>query len=265
MTASESHQARQIAEGFGSEAERYERTRPTYPKAMIDAVLAASPGRDFLDVGIGTGISARPFQREGCRVLGVDPDERMAEYARRDGLEVEIAKFEEWDAAGRTFDVVIAGQAWHWVDPVLGTSKAADVLRPGGRIALFWNAMSFPADIAESFAAVYHRVVPEFPFFQSGAPGGAASYAPLSDNAIEGIRQTAAFDDPEQWQFDWARTYTTAEWLETVPTFGGHSQIPPDKLAELLTGIGDVIDAAGGSFTMAYTAIVVTAARVDGH
>ena len=195
-------------------------------------------------------------------MLGVDPDERMAEYARQRGLEVEIAKFEEWDPGGRTFDLVIAGQTWHWVDPVLGASKGAAVLRPRGRIALFWNVMSFPPDFAKGFSAVYQRVLPEFPFFQSGATGGAASYAPLFDKAIAGIRQTGAFDEPEQWHFDWERSHTRDEWLDTIPTFGGHSQIPPEKLAELLTGIGDVIDAAGGGITVGYTAVVVTATRV---
>jgi SAM-dependent methyltransferase len=255
--------ARQVAESFGGEAERYDRARPTYPKAMVDAVLAVSPGREFLDVGTGTGISARPFLKEGCRVLGVEPDERMAEFARRRGLEVEIAKFEEWDAAGRSFDVVTAGQAWHWVDPVLGASKAAEVLRAGGRIALFWNAMSFPPDFAEAFSAVYRHVVPEFPFFQSGAPGGVASYAPLFGQAIDGIRQTGAFDEPEQWCFDWQRPYTRAEWLDQVPTFGGHTRLPVEKLAELLIGIGDAIDAQGGSFVAGYAAVVVTARRAD--
>ncbi len=258
----ESHHARQIAESFGSEAECYERTRPTYPKDMVNAILAASPGRGVLDVGIGTGISARPFQHEGCHVLGVDPDERMAEYARQSGLEVEITKFEEWDAAGRTFDIVIAGQSWHWVDPVLGAFKTAKVLRPGGRIALFWNAGSFPPDLASGFSAVYGRVLPGFPFFRNSTPGGTTAYTPLSDNAIDGIRQTGAFGEPELWQFDWERPYTRNQWLEQVPTFGGHPQVPPDKLVELLVGIGEAIDAAGGSFTMGYTAMVVTATRL---
>lgn len=261
--SSESHRARQVAESFGSEAERYERTRPSYPRAMVDAILAASAGRDILDVGIGTGISARPFRQAGCRVLGVEPDERMAEFARRSGLEVEIAKFEDWDAAGRTFDLVISGQTWHWVDPVAGATKAADVLRADGRLALFWNVMSFPPDFAAGFSAAYRRVLPEFPFFQNGAPGGLASYAPLFDKAIDGIRQAGAFSEPEQWQFDWEQAYSRAEWLEQVPTFGGHSQLPAEKLAELLTGIGEVIDAAGGSFTMGYVAVVVTATRAE--
>jgi SAM-dependent methyltransferase len=261
FSGGESHEARQVAESFGSEAQRYQRTRPTYPKAMVDAVLAAGEGRDFLDVGIGTGISAWPFQQEGCRVLGIEPDPRMAELARARGLQVEIAKFEEWDSGGRTFDVLTAGQTWHWVDPAAGASKAVEVLRPGGRIALFWNVMTFPPDFAESFSAIYRRVVPEFPFFQTGAPGGRSTYAPLFDKAIEGLRQSGGFGEPEQWTFDWERSYSRHEWVEQVPTFGGHALLAPETLAELLTGIGDVIDAAGGSFVMDYSAVVVTATR----
>src|SRR5580658_6025977 len=114
---------------------------------MVEAIVSASPGHDVLEVGIGTGISARAFRAAGCRVLGVDPDERMAGFARGGGLAVEIAKFEDWEPAGRTFDAVIAGQTWHWVDPVAGAAKAAGVLRPGGRLAVFWNAMELPNDI----------------------------------------------------------------------------------------------------------------------
>jgi hypothetical protein len=123
--------------------------------------------------------------------------------------------------------------------------------------------MSFPPEFAQGFSAVYRRVLPEFPFFQGGSPGGVASYTPLTVKAIEGIGRSGTFSGAEQWQFDWERPYTRVEWLEQVPTFGGHSQIPSEKLAELLSGIGDVVDAAGGSFLMGYSAVVVTAIRVD--
>src|SRR5260370_20744524 len=97
----------------------------------IALVGAASPGRDVLDVGSGTGIAARLFAAAGCRVPGVDPDPRMAGLARQGGTATEVATFEGWDPAGRTFDAVIAAPAWHCVDPVAGAAKAAAALRPG--------------------------------------------------------------------------------------------------------------------------------------
>ena len=104
----EPHQHRQMAESFGVDPERYNRTRPRYPEAMVERIVAASPspglGTGVLDVGCGTGTAARQFQAAGCQVLGVEPDARMANFARRTGVEVEVATFEAWDPAGRQFD-----------------------------------------------------------------------------------------------------------------------------------------------------------------
>ena len=49
--AGEPHRQRQVAESFGVDAERYDRTRPDYPGALVQRVVAASPGPDVLDVG----------------------------------------------------------------------------------------------------------------------------------------------------------------------------------------------------------------------
>src|SRR5580692_4345707 len=121
----ESHQARDMAESFGSDPERYDRARPRYPDALVEQIVGGRAGATVVDVGIGTGIAARQFADAGCRVLGVEVDERMAQAARGRGFEVEVTKFEDWDPAGRSFDLVIAAQAWHWVDPVAGAGVAA--------------------------------------------------------------------------------------------------------------------------------------------
>ena len=262
LSEHEPHQARQVAESFGSDPERYNRARPHYPDAMVARIVAGSPGPDVLDVGCGTGIAARQFQAAGCRVLGVDVDARMADLARQRGLGVEVAAFEAWDPAGRAFDAVVSGQAWHWVDPVSGAAKAAEALRPGGRLAVFWNVFQPPPDMVETFSAVYRRVLPDLPVYSRIMPG-LEGYAVLFTKAADGIREVGVFGDPEQWRFDWERSYTRDEWLDQLPTFGGHSQFPPAKLQEILAGIGAAIEASGGSFTMQYTAAVVTAARTD--
>jgi SAM-dependent methyltransferase len=256
----EPHQHRQIAESFGSDAERYDRARPSYPGALVARVVAASPGPSVLDVGCGTGIAARQFQAAGCQVLGVDPDERMASLARQSGVDVDVAAFEAWDPAGREFDAVIAAQAWHWVDPVAGAVKAALVLRPGGRLAVFWNAFQTPPGLGEAFVEVYRRVEPGLPFNPWTRPALDA-YLIMCGTAADGIRQAGAFGEPEQWNFGWDHTYTRDQWLEQVPTFGGHSQIPPAKMQDLLAGIGAAIDAVGGGFTAHYTTVAATAAR----
>src|SRR5262252_7429504 len=129
-SAAEPHHERTMAESFGIDPARYDRTRPRYPDALVARIAAESPGPEVLDVGCGTGIDARQFQALGCRVLGVEPDPRMAQFARSTGVEVEVSTFEAWQPAGRTFDTVVAGQAWHWVDPVVGAARAAEVLRP---------------------------------------------------------------------------------------------------------------------------------------
>lgn len=249
-----------MAESFGSDPERYDRTRPRYPDALVDAVLAASPGRDLLDVGVGTGIAARQFRAAGCRVLGVDPDPRMAGFARRGGIEVELATFEDWDPVGRVFDAVVSGQTWHWVDPAAGAAKAAGVLRPGGRLVLFWNVFQPPSELAEALDAVYRRAVPEAPGAAWSKPA-LETYSVMTAGAADGIRESGAFTEPEQWRFEWERRYTREEWLDQLPTHGGVALLPPERLEELLAGVGAAVDALEGGFTARYTTLAVTAAR----
>jgi SAM-dependent methyltransferase len=254
------HLHRQTAESFGVDAERYDRARPRYPEALVDRIIAASPGRDVLDIGCGTGIVARQFQAAGCRVLGVDPDPRMADLARQTGVEVEVAKIEAWDPAGREFDAAVAGQAWHWVDPVAGAAKTAQALRRGGRLALFWNAFQPPQDLAEAFTAVYRRAMPDSPFNLRGMPVVDA-YLLMCAKAADGMREAGGFGDPEQWRFDWEWTYSRDGWLDQLPTSGSLTSAPPDAVAEVLAGVGAAIDAAGGSFTAQYATVAVTGAR----
>ena len=250
-----------MAESFGGDAERYDRTRPRYPDALVERIVAASPGPDILDVGCGTGIEARQFQAVGGKVLGVEPDARMADFARRSGVGVEVATFEGWDAAGREFDAVVAGTAWHWVDPVAGAAKAARVLRPGGRLAPFHHVFQPPPEVTEALAEVYRRVAPDSPFGGRPVRSALEGYQRLFVKIADGIREVGGFSEPEQWRFDWDRRYTRDEWLDQVPTSAFWAQIPEGGQREILAGFGTAIDAAGGSFTVHYATVVVTASR----
>jgi SAM-dependent methyltransferase len=252
---------REIAESFGDDPERYDRSRPSYPAVLVQRVLAAGPGRDVLDVGTGTGITARLFQAAGCTVLGVEVDERMAEFARRAGTVVEVSPIEAWDPAGRSFDAVVAGQCWHWVVPVAGAVKAAEALRPGGLFAAFWNVQQPSPEAAAAFAQAYRRHAPEQPYQRPGFDFVRA-YLGMCERTAQGLRAVdGAFGEPEIWRFEWDQTYTRDEWLDVVPTHGGFSLIPRHQQVALLAELGHAIDELGGGFEMHYTTVALTATR----
>jgi SAM-dependent methyltransferase len=137
-TGPRTHTNRTRAQSFGSDARAYDRVRPGYPPELIDDLVADGP-RTALDVGCGTGKAARLLQARDVQVLGLEIDPRMAEVARGHGVPVVVTAFETWDARGQSFDLLVSGQAWHWIDPIRGTRRAAALLPPHGLLALFWN------------------------------------------------------------------------------------------------------------------------------
>jgi SAM-dependent methyltransferase len=198
-------------------------------------------------------------------VLGVDVDPRMAAWARHRGLPAEVAKFEDWDSAGRQFDAVVAATAWHWVDPVAGAAKAAQVLRPGGRLAPFWHVFQLPPDLAEALATACEQVMPDAPpAFRAALTRPALdTYQTLFATAADGIRAVGRFTEPEQWRYDWEQLYTRDAWLDQIPTHGAFTRLRPDQLAEVLAAAGTAIDKTGGSVTVTYATVAVTATRAD--
>ena len=250
---------RQVAESFGVDAERYDRTRPRYPDTLVDRI-AARPGLRVLDVGCGTGIAARQLQAAKATVLGVEPDARMADFARRSGVEVDVATFEAWEPGERTFDAVVAGQAWHWVDPVKGPVKAARVLRAGGRLAAFWYVSEPPAEVSEALALALERVLPESPIdLRAMTRHPVDVYQVMVSKAADGIRAAGRFGEPEHWRFDEQRSYGREEWLDQLPTSGALTRLPPSSLAAVLRKVGTKIDATGSPFPVQQTTLAVTA------
>jgi hypothetical protein len=151
------------------------------------------------------------------------------------------------------------------VDPVAGATKAAQVLRPGGRLAPFNHVFQSPPEVTEALAEVYRQVAPDSPFNlgRQATRSALDAYQPLFAKIADGIREVGGFSEPEQWRFDWECTYTRDEWLDQLPTLGALTQLPSDKLAKVLQGAGTAIDAMGGGFTMHYTTVVITAARTS--
>ena len=247
---------RSRAESFGSVAEIYERARPSYPPALVDALVFDGATR-VLDVGCGTGKAGTLFAQRGCAVLGVEVDARMASVATAKGLEVVISRFELWDPGTQCFDLVISAQAWHWVDPSAGAGKAASVLRDGGRIGLFWNLGNPPEEIRERLAPIYASLAPglESRSVVLGNRGRRAA------ETLAGLEASGAFEAGEVQRFRWQETYSTRAWLDFLLTHSDHQTLEPRTRKRLLGAVAEAIGGLGASFEVAYETVLVTARR----
>jgi len=253
-TGPRTHTNRTRAQSFGSDARAYDRVRPGYPPELIDDLVADRP-RTALDVGCGTGKAARLVQARDVKVLGLEIDPRMAEIARGHGVPVVVTAFETWDARGQSFDLLVSGQAWHWIDPIKGTRRAAALLPPHGLLALFWNFAQLDPVAWRAVNAAYDAVAPEITktsVLRGNGPGTVPGH-------IETLRRSRRFGHIERRQYRWEQQYERDQWLAMIRTHSDHSTLPPDRLRRLLAAIGAAFDEVGGVATAHYTTDAVFA------
>jgi SAM-dependent methyltransferase len=250
------YEERQRAESFGDVAELYDRARPSYPPALIDALLADAP-RAVLDIACGTGIAGALLAARGCEVLGVELDARMAALARARGLAVEVASFEDWQPAGRSFELAICAQAWHWLQPRAALAKAAAALTRGAPLAVFWNFGDPPADVAARLRPIYAELEPELENYSVLL----GHYEGRIEGALDSLADEQSFEDVQTREFAWSKRYETAGWLDFLRTHSDHQTLPAARQRRLLDAVAATLDELGGSFEMTYTTMLVSARR----
>ncbi len=128
---------------FDGVAQLYADSRLGYRCEVIEFAVATAGvgvGSDVLEVGCGTGQLTEGLVRHQFRLTAIDIGASMIAAARRriDGSAVSfhVASFEDFAAAEASFDLIVSGTAFHWVDPEVKFRKSARLLRPGGWLAL---------------------------------------------------------------------------------------------------------------------------------
>jgi ubiquinone/menaquinone biosynthesis C-methylase UbiE len=128
---------------FDGVAQLYDDSRLGYPTEIIEFVVATAGvgvGSDVLEVGCGTGQLTQGLVPHQFRLTAIDIGASMIAGARRriDGSAVtfHVGSFEDFAATAASFDLIVSGTAFHWVDPEVKFRKSARLLRPGGWLAL---------------------------------------------------------------------------------------------------------------------------------
>lgn len=129
------------ASGFGSDAARYDRARPGYPDAVVDRI-AALAGGPVLDLAAGTGKLTGSLVARGLEVIAAEPVPAMRRLLAETVpvRHVVAAVAERLPFAPACFSLVTVAQAFHWFDADRAWRELARVVRPGGHVAIVWNA-----------------------------------------------------------------------------------------------------------------------------
>ena len=144
MTRLPGSAARRYGKVFDEIAAEYDRRRPAYPDELVDQacqVAGVGSGAQVLEVGCGSGQLTRSLAARGLHVTALEPGTSLIALARQNlegagKVEFVNAQFEDALLPREQFQAVFSASAFHWVDPEISWQKAADVLVPGGTLAL---------------------------------------------------------------------------------------------------------------------------------
>jgi SAM-dependent methyltransferase len=230
---------------FGTVAATYDRVRPGTPPELVDAVLArafpaGTPLGRAVEVGAGTGLATQAFAARGVDVTCYEPDPAMAavlrdRFADRPGVHVVPDRFENARDGG--FGLLFSAQAWHWIDPAVRWDRAADVLAPGGTLALFWNHDHVADDVVRAAAADVHGR-----YTTDVRDGGRLDETAIGNEppATE-LRQDPRFTDVAHRVFRWQRLLPRGEYVDLLGTFSPQLALDADQRRRLFDELTAVL------------------------
>ena len=228
---------------FGRTAKDYAAHRAGFPRELFVRLSAMGIGRSgqrLLDLGTGTGTLARGFARRGASVMGVDPAEPLLLEARRlaalEGVNVDfrVGRAEDIDSPDDAFDVVTAGQCWHWFDRPVAAAECLRVLVPEGAIVIcYLDWLPLPGNVVAATEALILEHNPEWPL-----AGGLGMYPLWTLDVAE-----AGFTGLETFSFDLDVSYSHEAWRGRIRASAGvAASLPPDAVADFDAELAALLD-----------------------
>jgi SAM-dependent methyltransferase len=197
-----------------------------------------TPGARILEIGCGTGQITLPLAARGYVITALEPGDALAALAARKcrpypQVEVVPTSFEAWPLQAGAFDLVLAAQAFHWIEPKYGCARAAAALRARGGIALVWYL-----DVSQSTA-----------FWQATLPIYDACFPPAAPG-----------DPPLSDKVSWYEA-TLRESSELLNTFSDHRALREPHRTTFFRAITDTIARFGGEVRRLYETILIAARK----
>jgi ubiquinone/menaquinone biosynthesis C-methylase UbiE len=239
---------------FDQVADVYKASRPGYPDALIDDVIAYAapvPEDRILEIGCGTGLATAGFAGKGHTILATDPGADMLRGARDhlrdfDNVDYLQTTFEALPETMTGFRLIVAAQSFHWVAPEVRFVKSAKVLLPGGTLAVFGHVpVRLPGALREKFRCIYMERVGRW------EPPPEVGYLPTGP-AKGMFNESGLFGPVAHRCYPWVWRHTTASYVAFHRTRSDYQMLPAEQGEQLLADLTQAIDDEGGRFDIDY-------------
>jgi ubiquinone/menaquinone biosynthesis C-methylase UbiE len=224
-------------------ADVYERARPEYPAEAIDWLtreLDLHDGRTVADLGAGTGKLTRALVATGAEVIAVEPGDAMLAELRRvlPGVQAVRGGAEAIPLADGSVDAVTAGSAFHWFRQEEAVPEIRRVLRPGGAVAVLWNARDHERPLQQRVSALIKSLVPR-------------DRPPVS-HSIRPLQESPLFGPVEHRVFPFVQRLDAEGVVDRIASISFVAAAPVETRAELAAKLRDVVADEGGTVDFAY-------------
>ena len=235
---------------FGGDPTNYDTIRPPYPTQVYDFLQTTGALRHTvttLERGAGNGLATRRLLERGAHPLtALEPDARFAPlltslaatYAAK--VQVLHTSFEAAALPSHAYDLVAAATSFHWVHPSLRVVKAAEVLKPGGSLAVWWNVFGDPEREDRYHDAT--RSVLESLSHSPSDPPDTVPFALDTAARCREINDTGAFDVAVYAAYRWILWLSTDQVGALYATFSSISRLPVDQRRAVLDHLMDIAD-----------------------
>ena len=180
-----------------------------------------------------------------------------------------VSRFEDLELPADEFAAVFSATAFHWVDPAVGWSKVARLLRPGGTLALLAHTIEFEPELL----AAWRRVLPEAATWVArdvqtlweGAEARRGNvselWAWLSHRDIARPEAAALFEDVRLRTVQIQTEETAADLLALIRTQSSYLRLDAERRLELEKLTAAAIENLGGTYRPTLFAVLATARR----
>lgn len=253
---------------FDNVPEIYDRARPAYPDALFDDLFAyagrASPASAvrIVEIGPGTGQATGPLLDRGAAVTAIEIGPQLAAFLRAKfstvpNLDVVTGAFEDVDLEPSSYDVVLTATAFHWLEPGVRLTRALDLLRPGGALAIV-ATNQIASDRDRGF---FERTHPIYLRYRPGeiwndSPGDQIRPAEHGELVESGL-----FEDIALFRYRWDQTYSTSAYANLLRSYSDMQQMKPAAREALIGELCAVIDAEYGGSVVRPLVITLTLGR----